>query len=127
MAASRALAFERRFPAGQIGGPAPGGAYVVGRRADDFAEADKAAKEVVLARGKLDSLLKNTKKSYVKFGGLMSQEDQANAESIFLEAEAAGRSDKVDDITRAMLRLERVAMQLTAAMLNASDAVGSES
>jgi hypothetical protein len=57
----------------------------------------------------------------------MSKEDQANAESIFLEAEAAGRSDKVDDITRAMLRLERVAMQLTAAMLNASDAVGSES
>jgi molecular chaperone DnaK len=97
------------------------------READDFADADRVAKEVVLARGKLDSLLKNTRKSYLKFGGLMSQEDQANAESIFLEAEAAGRSDKVDDITRAMLRLERVAMQLTAAMLNASDAVGSES
>jgi molecular chaperone DnaK len=97
------------------------------READDFADADRSAKEVVLARGKLDSLLKNTRKSYLKFGGLMSQEDQANAESIFLEAEAAGRSDKVDDITRAMLRLERVAMQLTAAMLNASDAVSSES
>ncbi len=97
------------------------------READDFADTDRAAKEVVLARGKLDSLLKNTRKSYLKFGGLMSQEDQANAESIFLEAEAASRSEKVDDITRAMLRLERVAMQLTAAMLNASDAVSSES
>ena len=97
------------------------------READDFADADRAAKDVVLARGKLDSLLKNTRKTYLKFGGMMSAEDQANAESIFLEAEAAGRSDKVDDITRAMLRLERVAMQLTAAMLNASDAVGSES
>jgi hypothetical protein len=40
---------------------------------------------------------------------------------------AAGKSEKVDDITRAMLRLERVAMQLTAAMLNASDTVSSES
>ena len=97
------------------------------READDFADADRTAKEVVLARGKLDSLLKNTRKTYLKFGGVMSQEDQANAESIFLEAEAAGRSEKVDDITRAMLRLERVAMQLTAAMLNASDTVSSES
>jgi hypothetical protein len=58
---------------------------------------------------------------------LMPQEEQANAESIFLEAEAAGKSEKVDDINRAMLRLERVAMQLTAAMLNASDTVSSES
>jgi molecular chaperone DnaK len=97
------------------------------READDFADADRAAKDIVLARTKLDSLLKNTRKSYLKFGGLMSQEDQANAESIFLEAEAAGKSDKVEDITRAMMRLERVAMQLTAAMLNASDTVSSES
>jgi molecular chaperone DnaK len=97
------------------------------READDFADTDRAAKEVVIARSKLDSLLKNTRKSYLKFGGLMSQEDQANAESIFLEVKAAGKSEKVDDITRAMLRLERVAMQLTAAMLNASDTVSSES
>jgi hypothetical protein len=63
----------------------------------------------------------------LKFGGLMSQEDQSNAESIFIEAEASAKGDKVDDINRAMLRLERVAMQLTAAMMNSSDAVSSES
>ena len=97
------------------------------READDFADTDRNAKAVVLARNKLDSLLKNTKKSYLKFGGMMAQEDQANAESIFLEAEAASKSEKVDDLNRAMLRLERVAMQLTAAMMNASDAVSSES
>ena len=97
------------------------------READDFADTDRNAKAAVLARNKLDSLLKNTRKSYLKFGGLMPKEEQANAESIFVEAEAAGRSDKADDINRAMLRLERVAMQLTAAMLNASDTVSSES
>jgi molecular chaperone DnaK len=97
------------------------------READDFADTDRNAKAAVLARNKLDSLLKNTRKSFLKFGGLMSQEDQANAESIFIEADAAGKSDKVDDINRAMMRLERVAMQLTAAMLNASDTVNSES
>src|ERR1051326_3177788 len=97
------------------------------KEADDFADTDRTAKGVVLARHKLDSLLKNTRKSFLKFGGLMSKEDQANAESIFIEAEAAGNSDKLDDISRAMMRLDRVAMQLTAAMLNASDTVSSES
>ena len=97
------------------------------READDFADVDRNAKAVVLAKNKLDSLLKNTRKSYMKFGGLMSQEEQTNSESIFSEAEAAGKSDKVDDIDRAMMKLERVAMQLTAAMMNASDSVSSES
>jgi molecular chaperone DnaK len=97
------------------------------REAEDFADTDRTTKQVVFARGKLDSLLKNSRKSFLKFGGLMSQEDQANAESIFIEAEAAGKSEKLDDINRAMQRLERVAMQLTAAMMNASDTVGSES
>ncbi len=97
------------------------------READDFADTDRDAKAMIFAKNKLDSFLKNTRKSYLKFGGLMSQEDQANAESIFIEAEAAGKSEKIDDVNRAMLRLERVAMQLTAAMMNASDAVSSES
>jgi molecular chaperone DnaK len=96
------------------------------KEADEFADTDRTTKEVVFARGKLDSLLKNTRKSFLKFGGLMSQEEQDNAESVFLEAEAAGKSEKLDDINRAMHRLERVAMQLTAAMLNASDTVSSE-
>src|SRR4030095_15813985 len=38
------------------------------READDFADTDRTAKEVVVSRNKLDSLLKNTKKSFVKFG-----------------------------------------------------------
>ena len=98
------------------------------READDFADTDRIAKEVVLAKNKLDSLLKNTRKSYLKFGGLLSQEEQNNAESIFFETEAAGNSGKVDEINRALHRLERVAMQLTGAMLNAApDAVNSES
>src|ERR1041384_1450912 len=95
--------------------------------AENFAESDKTLKEVLVLRTRLESLLRNTQKSFTKFGGLLPEEDQANAESIFLEAEAASKSEKVDDLNRAMLRLERVAMQLPAAMMNASDAVSSES
>jgi len=118
---------EQQMRITPTGGLAPEEIDRLIREADDFADADRNAKGVVLARNKLDSLLKNTRKSYLKFGGMMAQEDQANAESIFIEAEAAGKSEKADDIHRAMLRLERVAMQLTAAMMNASDAVSSES
>ena len=88
------------------------------READDFADADRSTKEVVIARNKLDSLLKNTKKSFVKFGGLLPQEDQDNAEVVFSEAEAASKSDKLDEINRALTKLERIAGQLTSAMLN---------
>jgi len=88
------------------------------READDFADTDRTAKEVVVSKNKLDSLLKNTKKSFVKFGGLLSQQEQENAEAIFVDAEVAAKSDDLDEINRALIKLERVAGQLTAAMLN---------
>jgi molecular chaperone DnaK len=88
------------------------------READDFADTDRSAKEVVVSRNKLDSLLRNTKKSFVKFGGLLSQQEQENAEGIFVEAEAAAKSENLDEINRALIKLERVAGHLTAAMLN---------
>ena len=88
------------------------------QEADDYADSDRTAKEAVLARNKLESLLKNTRKSFVKFGGLLAQNEQENAETVFREAETVSKSDKVDEINRALIKLERVAGQLTSAMLN---------
>ena len=88
------------------------------READDFAETDRTAKEVLVTRNKLDSLLKNTKKSFVKFGGLLPQPEQETAEATFAEAEAVTKSETLDEINRALIKLERVAGQLTSAMLN---------
>ena len=88
------------------------------REAEDFADTDRTAKEVLITRNKLDSLLKNTKKSFVKFGGLLAEPEQESAETIFVEAEAATSSEKLDEINRALIKLERVAGQLTSAMLN---------
>ncbi|HEU0252333.1 MAG TPA: Hsp70 family protein, partial [Pyrinomonadaceae bacterium] len=88
------------------------------REASDFADSDRTAKEVVVVRNKLDSLLKNTKKSFTKFGGLLSEPEQKGADDVFAEAETAVKSDKLEDINRALKRLERLAGQLTAAMLN---------
>ena len=88
------------------------------READDYADTDRSAKEVVISRNKLDSLLKNAKKSFVKFGGLLPQQEQESAEAVFVDAEAAARSEQLDEINRALIKVERVAGQLTAAMLN---------
>jgi len=88
------------------------------REAEEFADSDRSAKEVVVLRNKLDSLLRNTKKSFTKFGGLLSQEDQDNADLVFADAESSSKSDSVEEMKKALTRLERVAGQLTSAMLN---------
>src|SRR5262245_31789663 len=88
------------------------------READSFAETDRDAKEMVILRNKLDSLLRNTQKSFAKFGGLLSQDDQEVAERVFKEAEAATKSENVDQINKTLNTLQRTASQLTSAMMN---------
>ena len=92
------------------------------REAEELADSDRSAKDIVLMRNKLESLLRNTKKSFVKFGGMMTQEQQDNAERVFADVEAAAKTDRMDEMKKAMGTLESVAMQLTSAMLSASDA-----
>jgi molecular chaperone DnaK len=88
------------------------------READSFAEVDKSAKEIVVLRNRLESLLRNTQKSFTKFGGLLSENDQDIAERVFTEAEAVTKTDNLDEINKALNNLERTAGQLTEAMMN---------
>jgi molecular chaperone DnaK len=87
------------------------------REAQTFAESDRTTKEFLVLKTKLESLLKNTKKSFTKFGGLLSQIEQDAAEDAFMEAEQATKSEKVEEIKTVINKLERVAGQLTSAML----------
>jgi molecular chaperone DnaK len=86
--------------------------------AEEFADSDRGAKQAVVLRNKLDSLLRNTQKSFTKFGGLLSQNDQDMATRVFAEAEAAAKTQNLDAINEALNGLERLARQLTAAMMN---------
>jgi len=88
------------------------------REAEEFADSDRVAKDLLVMKTKVESLLRNTKKSFVEFGGLLSAIDQGNAETVFKEAAAAGEAEKVEDLNSIMKKLERVAGQLTSAMLN---------
>lgn len=85
--------------------------------ATNFAETDREAKQRVVLHNKLESLLRNTKKSFDKFGGLLSANDQDIAERVFKESETAVKTGTPDEIDKALDALERTAGQLTVAMM----------
>ena len=88
------------------------------KEAESFADADRDAKEIVVLRTKLESLLRNTQKAFTKYGGMLSSNDQEIADRIFGEAEAATTAEGREAINKALTALERVAAQLTSAMMN---------
>src|SRR6266436_8310724 len=88
------------------------------KEAETFAETDRDAKEVVVLRNKLESLLRNMQKSFTKFGGMLSANDQEIADRVFGEAEAAANAEGREPINKALTALERVAAQLPSAMMN---------
>jgi molecular chaperone DnaK len=97
------------------------------REAEEFADSDKIEKDLLVTKTRIESLLRNTRKSFSEFGGLLSEIDQENAEAVFKEAEAAGQSEKIEELNNIMKKLERVGGQLTNAMLNPTpDATTSE-
>src|SRR5690242_16360897 len=94
--------------------------------AEELADSDRQAQEVVLMRNKMESLLRNTRKSFMKFGGLLTEEQQGHADRVFNEAQQAAKADRIDEIKKAMASLESIAMLLTSAMLGAADGSTSE-
>jgi molecular chaperone DnaK len=90
------------------------------REAEDFADTDRSVKEVLLMRNKLDSLLRNTKRSFIKFGGMLTAEQQEVADRVFAEAEAAVKAEEMNEMRKVLTSLEAVAGQLTSAMLSAA-------
>ncbi|MCA1578983.1 MAG: molecular chaperone DnaK [Acidobacteria bacterium] len=90
------------------------------READDFADTDRNVKEVLLLKHKLDSLLRNTRRSFTKFGGMLTAEQQEVAERVFGAAEAAVKSEEIGEMRKVLTSLEGVAGQLTSAMLSAA-------
>ncbi len=87
------------------------------KEAVGFADSDRVAKEAVVLRNKLESLLRNTQKSFTKFGGVLSTNDQEIAERVFTEAEAALTAESIEPINKALTALERIAGQITTAMM----------
>ncbi len=86
--------------------------------AENSAETDRAQRERVDLSNKLSSLVKNTQRAFLEFGGLLSKEEQENAQRLLSEGEAALGSTELGEFRLALAGVERLARQLTNAMMN---------
>jgi molecular chaperone DnaK len=88
------------------------------KEAEGLAETDRRTTGLIILRNKLESLLRNTQKSFSRFGGVLSQNDQEIAERVFKESEEALAAEDQEVLEKALTSLERVAKQITGAMMD---------
>ncbi|MEJ7575381.1 MAG: molecular chaperone DnaK [Pyrinomonadaceae bacterium] len=86
--------------------------------AADAADTDRQTKTVVGLRNKLESLMRNTRRTLTEFGNLLSSEERQAASGTLQEAEAKTKSDDPDEIRGATAAVEQLGAQLTTLMLN---------
>jgi molecular chaperone DnaK len=86
--------------------------------AQTSAEADRRAKELLVQRTKLEGLLRNTQRTFAEFSNALSSGERLMTQDAFAESEELLKSENVEAIGEATQRLERIASQLTLAMLN---------
>jgi molecular chaperone DnaK len=86
------------------------------------AESDREVRESIALRNKLESLLRNTQRTFVEFGGLLSENDQQIAERVLSDGETAVSSTVPAEIGKALDNVERLAKQLTNVMMDPSGA-----
>ncbi len=86
--------------------------------AETSAETDRAMLDRMDLNNKLSSLVKNTQRAFLEFGGLLSEEAQETAQQVLKDGEAAIDAKQIGEIRMALDGVERVARQLTDAMMN---------
>ena len=86
--------------------------------AAESVDSDRRLKDIIASRNKLDSLLRNTQRTYAEFGNSLTEIDRANGKRVFAESEEALHSESQEDVQRALKAVEFLANQLTFAMLN---------
>src|SRR5712692_9456213 len=84
-------------------------------------ESDRTERERVNLQDKLVSLVRNTQRSFLEYGGLLPIEGQEAGEQLLVEGLAAINSAEIGEVRLALDGVERLGRQLTAAMMNASE------
>jgi len=84
------------------------------------AETDKVLRERVDLSNRLASLVRNTQRAFTEFGGLLTKENQESGQMLLKGGEDAIGSTEIGEIRMAMDGVERLARQLTSAMMKES-------
>jgi molecular chaperone DnaK len=85
--------------------------------ADNMAETDRSYRERIDLCNKLGSLIKNTQRAFLEFGGLLEAEQQEAGQRILSEGEDALKAHEIGEIRMALDAVERLGRQLTNAMM----------
>ncbi|HEX7721159.1 MAG TPA: molecular chaperone DnaK [Pyrinomonadaceae bacterium] len=88
--------------------------------AENSVEADRNLRDRVDLSNKLSGLVRNTQRAFIEFGGLLSQEGQESAQQLLKQGEQALGSTEIGEIRMALDGIERLARQLTTAMMKQS-------
>jgi molecular chaperone DnaK len=84
------------------------------------AETDKVLRDRVDLSNRLASLVRNTQRAFTEFGGLLTKENQESGQMLLKGGEDAVGSTEIGEIRMAMDGVERLARQLTGAMMEES-------
>src|SRR5439155_22589078 len=88
--------------------------------AENSAEEDRHVRDRVDLNNKLNGLVRNTQRAFIEFGGLLTQEAQESAQELLKQGEQALGSAEIGEIRMALDSVERLARQLTTAMMKQS-------
>lgn len=83
-------------------------------------EKDRAMKEIIMMRNRLDSLVKNTRKTMNEFGKSLSPEQQQEINAVLNEAEEAMQSEEEAVLQNMLTKTEEAANKVTEALLVAA-------
>ncbi|HVS81206.1 MAG TPA: molecular chaperone DnaK [Pyrinomonadaceae bacterium] len=120
-AADKATGREQQMRITPTSGLSPDEIERIIAEAANSVESDRIQREVVDLRNKLISLVKNTQRSFLEFGGLLSVEGQEAGQRLLVEGEAAINSEEIGEVRLALDGVERLGRQLTSAMMKQSD------
>src|SRR5215210_2884886 len=88
--------------------------------AESSVDSDRYTKETIMLRNKLDSLVRNTQRTFAEFSSSLPDNEQQMGKRALTEGEAAAKSDDLEQIRAALSDVERLAGQLTNVMLSAA-------
>jgi len=88
--------------------------------AESSVEKDRGAKELIMHRNRLESLVKNTRKAMLEFGKSIPPAEQHDINRVLIDAEESLESDDGEEIQEYLIKVEAVANQLTETLMTAA-------
>jgi molecular chaperone DnaK len=120
-AADKATGREQQMRITPTSGLSPDEIERIIAEAASSVETDRTQRERVDLQNKLVSLVRNTQRSFLEFGGLLSKEGQEAGQQLLVEGEAAINSEQIGEVRLALDGIERLGRQLTSVMMKESE------